>query len=289
MSSEAKVDIDDVNGRISNLDTRIDTRITDLENRLDNGISNVVSTLDVMNSKVDLMIQMLQRNFDETAQHKKDVQTSFVHLDEKIQEISDNVQQTKSELWRNIAEQNVRVEEISNTGDAIQAAQERQYNMYTALRDRVEQVEPRLVNLEYEERLIQCMMDTSFTLLCTDIEPEVDDEEVNLTDLEADVLMDELVLELQHISEEFNAMVTKDTVPVANFKVYPGAISTRAKGMHAMKAIYLSTCRVLVLSMSLPCVVLPGVGLQGGVALLRGDVVPETRRVFDPGGLSGWF
>ena len=296
-SSEQNVSdrIDNVNERIDKVNDRIDTLKTD--------VVDVKTTLQTnqleINAKLDMMIKMLQRSFEDNDKNKKDVQTSFVHLDEKIEAVNEDVQQTKSELWRNITEQNVRVDEVVNVVDAIQAAQERQYNMIVPSREQVQHppdlsvvkgyVQPRLVNLEYEERLIQCMMDTSFTLLCTDIEPEVDDEEVNYTDLEADILMDELVLELQHISDEFNAMVADDTVPVVTLKVYPEAISTCTKVMHAMKAIYLSTCWVLVLSVSLPCVVLPGVGLQGGVALLRGDIVLVARRVFDPGGLAEWL
>ena len=284
MSSETKSDVEIITDRISELETRIDSRIDDrildLEERLHKQFEKKLDAK--LDSMLEQLLAVVSVNQEQTSRLKKDMQTGMMHLDENLQEVSDSFQETKSELWRNITEQNVRVDEVVIVTDAIQATQERQYN-------RVEQVEPRLVNLEYEERLIQCMMDTSFTLLCTDIEPEVDDEEVNLTDREADVLMDELVLELQHISEEFNAMVTKDTVPVANLKVYPGAVNIRAREMHTMKATYFSRCRVLVLSMSLPCVVLPGVGLQGGVTLLREDVGPEARRVFDPGGLAEWL
>lgn len=137
MSSESIGDIIDMNARITDLENRLDNRISSLQ-------SNVVDVNSKLDSKLDMLIQMMQRSFDETTEHKKDVQNVFARLDERIETVAMNVQQTKLDLHRNIAEQNVRIEETVNTVDTVHAAQERQYDMMKAMRERIDQVHERV-------------------------------------------------------------------------------------------------------------------------------------------------
>ena len=101
-NSEIPIDLIVINERIAELETKIEDRIDDrmviVENRLDKKLDSMLEQL----------LAVVSVNHGQTTRLREDMQTGILSLNDKIiavkESVQESVQETKSELWRNITE-----------------------------------------------------------------------------------------------------------------------------------------------------------------------------------------